>query len=95
MLLLALDVAAFSYVAASVVRRMYGTAPKAVLFVDCDDCCYQNEWATAKKITNSIASYTARIGVTKEQAYELYQRHGTCLKGLLAEGRIDDPFVTR
>ena len=50
---------------------------------------YQNDWATAKKITNSIADYTNKLGVSKEQAYELYKTHGTCLKGLLVEGRID------
>jgi len=34
-----------------------------VLFLDCDDCLYQNNWATAAKITTSIAAYTARLGV--------------------------------
>jgi len=42
-----------------------------------------------KKITNSIAAYTAKIGVSKEEAYALYKKHGTCLKGLLVEERID------
>ena len=50
---------------------------------------YQNDWATAKKITTSIAAYTNKLGVSKEEAYALYQKHGTCLKGLLVEGRID------
>mmetsp|Transcript_1970 Transcript_1970/g.3691 ORF Transcript_1970/g.3691 Transcript_1970/m.3691 type:complete len:260 (-) Transcript_1970:27-806(-) len=61
-----------------------------VLFLDCDDCLYQNNWATAGKITDSIAAYTARLGVDKQKAYALYQEHGTCLKGMLAEGLIDE-----
>ena len=64
--------------------------PVAALFVDCDDCLYQNEWATAKKITASIAAYVASIGVSKDEAYTLYKKHGTCLKGLLAEGLLDE-----
>ena len=38
-----------------------------VIFVDCDDCLYQNEWATAAKITTSIAAYTANLGVSEEK----------------------------
>jgi putative hydrolase of the HAD superfamily/pyrimidine and pyridine-specific 5'-nucleotidase len=67
--------------------------PATVFFCDCDDCIYQNNWATADKITKSIAAYTAKIGVSKEHAYDLYKTHGTCLKGLLVEGRIDDKGV--
>ena len=59
-----------------------------VIFVDCDDCLYQNDWATAAKITTSIAEYTANLGVSEEKAYALYKAHGTCLKGMLAEGFI-------
>ena len=59
-----------------------------VIFVDCDDCLYQNDWATAAKITTSIAAYTANLGVSEEKAYALYKAHGTCLKGMLAEGFI-------
>ena len=53
----------------------------------------QNEWSTANKITKSIAAYTAKLGVSKDQAYNLYKTHGTCLKGLLVEGRIDERGV--
>ena len=60
----------------------------SVLFVDCDDCLYQNDWATAAKITTSIAAYTAQLGVSEEKAYALYKTHGTCLKGMLAERLI-------
>lgn len=55
------------------------------LFFDCDDCLYQNDWKTAKKLTKKIAQYTFKLGVGEERAYELYKKHGTCLKGLLAE----------
>lgn len=58
------------------------------LFLDCDDCLYQNDWRTANKISDSIAAYTASLGVSKERAYALYKTHGTCLRGLLAEGLI-------
>jgi len=63
--------------------------PVHTVFLDCDDCLYQNKWATAAKLTESIAAYTAKLGVSKERAYELYKTHGTCLKGLLEEGLID------
>ena len=59
-----------------------------VIFIDCDDCLYQNDWETAAKITTSIAAYTANLGVSEEKAYALYKAHGTCLKGMLAEGFI-------
>ena len=62
--------------------------PVQALFIDCDDCLYQNDWATAAKITTSIAAYTANLGVSEEKAYALYKAHGTCLKGMLAEGFI-------
>ena len=60
------------------------------IFIDCDDCMYQNNWTTAAKITNAIADYTKKLGVSKDQAYALYKQHGTCLKGLLVEGLIDE-----
>ena len=101
--LVLVDVIAFGVTVAAVVRRhmhsraMLAAAPSMAekappvkaLFIDCDDCLYQNDWATAKKITTSIAAYTNKLGVSKEEAYALYQKHGTCLKGLLVEGRID------
>ncbi|CAE7822724.1 unnamed protein product [Symbiodinium sp. CCMP2456] len=60
-----------------------------VIFLDCDDCLYQNGWATADKLTESIAAYTTRLGVSKAQAYALYKEHGTALRGLLAQGLLD------
>eukprot|EP00327_Prymnesium_parvum_P006197 CAMPEP_0182814756 /NCGR_PEP_ID=MMETSP0006_2-20121128/10025_1 /TAXON_ID=97485 /ORGANISM="Prymnesium parvum, Strain Texoma1" /LENGTH=225 /DNA_ID=CAMNT_0024940905 /DNA_START=214 /DNA_END=891 /DNA_ORIENTATION=+ len=64
------------------------TIPHTV-FLDCDDTLYQNQWATAEKITKSIAACTAKLGVSPEKAYELYKTHGTCLKGLLKEGLLE------
>eukprot|EP00962_Isochrysis_galbana_P056691 scaffold28768_cov130-Isochrysis_galbana.AAC.1 len=64
-------------------------APPAVLFLDCDDCLYQNNWATARKITSSIAAYTARVGVSQDRAYLFYKQYGTCLRGMMAEGLVD------
>mgnify|MGYP006155002369 CR=1 FL=1 len=66
-LLAVVDIAALSLVVAKAVRR--AMRPSAVLFIDCDDCIYQNKWATAKKITESIAAYTAKLGVSKDEAY--------------------------
>lgn len=63
------------------------------LFLDCDDCLYQNDWATARKITTSIAAYTKQLGVDKDKAYQLYKEHGTCLKGLLEEKILDSAGV--
>ena len=96
-LLLAIDAIALGVVVATAVRRaavrhaaVRAAASSTVLFLDCDDCLYQNNWATAKKITASIAAYTTgKLGVSKEKAYQLYKTHGTCLKGMLVEGTID------
>lgn len=52
-------------------------------------CNIAPQWATAAKLTTSISDYTAKLGVSPERAYQLYKSHGTCLKGLLAEGLID------
>ena len=96
-LLALLDMAAFGLVGGLVLRKVMSaramsslSAQGKVLFVDCDDCVYQNNWATAAKITTSISAYTAKLGVSKEKAYQLYQTHGTCLKGLLLEDLIDE-----
>jgi len=75
-------------VARAGVRALSGP-PAAVLFLDCDDCLYQNNWATAKKITTSIAAYTSQRGVTKDKAYSLYKEYGTCLRGMIATGLAD------
>ena len=60
------------------------------LFLDCDDCLYQNGWATEKKITASMGNYLAnRLGLSSERSGELYKKYGTTLKGMLVEGLID------
>ena len=53
----------------------------------------QNDWRTAAKITTAIASYTEKLGVSKEQSYALYKKHGTCLTGMLAEGILQESQV--
>eukprot|EP00434_Breviolum_minutum_P002207 symbB.v1.2.001943.t2/scaffold55.1/size374282/25 len=65
-------------------------ASNTVVFLDCDDCLYQNNWTTAEKLTDSIAAYTVRLGVDRAKAFALYEEYGTSLKGLLAEGILDE-----
>lgn len=86
-----IDIGSFGLVLFSAFRRI-ASKPRTVeaLFIDCDDCIYQNNWKTAEKITQSISAYTAQMGVSREKAYELYKTHGTCLKGLLVEGLVDE-----
>ena len=61
-----------------------------VLFLDCDDCLYQNNWRTEARITTSIKQYMQSIGLAPELAFEMYQKFGTTLKGLLSEGLLSD-----
>ncbi|CEG00364.1 Pyrimidine 5-nucleotidase [Ostreococcus tauri] len=61
----------------------------AVVFFDCDDCLYKNDWRTANVITAKIESYTTeRLGLPHGAAYELYKKHGTCLRGLQNEALL-------
>lgn len=60
------------------------------LFLDCDDCLYQNGWRTERRITNAIRSYLSSQGIEGDRAFELYEKHGTTLKGLLSEGLVDN-----
>jgi pyrimidine 5'-nucleotidase len=63
-------------------------SPKFIFF-DCDDTLYRNDWKTGDRLTRKIAQYTeSELGVDGAKAYELYKTHGTCLKGLLAEGLL-------
>ena len=63
---------------------------RRALFLDCDDCLYQNGWRTEARITASIGEYLeAHVGVPASKAFELYKAYGSTLKGLLAEGTLD------
>ena len=56
------------------------------LFIDCDDTLYQNDWELADIITDRINKYTTeKLGLSDGKAYELYRKHGTCLRGLQQE----------
>ncbi|KAG7361284.1 NUDIX family hydrolase [Nitzschia inconspicua] len=70
----------------------YNLRPKPkVIFFDCDDCLYFDNWKTAEKLTAKIEQWCVeKLGLPKGKAYELYKEHGTALRGLLAEGHIDD-----
>ena len=60
-----------------------------VIFFDCDDCLYKNEWATANMITAQIERYTTeKLGLDEGRAYALYKRYGTCLRGLQEENLL-------
>lgn len=67
--------------------------PIRALFLDCDDCLYQNSWRTEAKITESMQSLTAKLGVSKDVAFEYYQKFGSTLKGLRVNGLIDDDSI--
>jgi len=55
---------------------------------------YVNSWATAARITEAISLYTTqRLALPKGYAWELYKKHGTALKGLLAEGHLTEESV--
>ncbi|KAL3907389.1 MAG: hypothetical protein SGILL_008898 [Bacillariaceae sp.] len=70
----------------------YQLRPKPkVIFFDCDDCLYFDDWNTANKLTAKIEQWCVEnAGLPKGKAYQLYKEHGTALRGLLAEGHIDD-----
>jgi len=68
----------------------YNLRPKPqVIFFDCDDCLYFDGWKVANMLTKKIDDYCVRIGLPEGEAYMLYKKYGTALKGLLAEGHID------
>ena len=61
------------------------------VFFDCDDCLYQNDWQTAGLLTKRIEGYCVeKLGLAPGRAYDLYKKHGTCLKGLVVENVIAD-----
>mmetsp|Transcript_18879 Transcript_18879/g.21631 ORF Transcript_18879/g.21631 Transcript_18879/m.21631 type:complete len:478 (-) Transcript_18879:137-1570(-) len=62
-----------------------------VIFFDCDDCLYFDNWKTADQISQKIEEWcTQKKGLPPKYAYELYKKYGTALKGLLAENYIDN-----
>lgn len=65
-----------------------------VVFVDCDDTLYQNEYRTEAKLREKIGRYCEeRFNVTKEVAFELYREHGTTLRGMIALGIVQEDIV--
>lgn len=69
----------------------YGLRPKPqALFFDCDDCLYFDDWKVANQLTAKIDEWCVAHGLKSGQAYELYKQYGTALRGLLAEGYLDE-----
>ena len=70
----------------------YSLRPKpSVIFFDCDDTLYFDGWKTANHLTEKIEAWcTEKAGLPPGKAYELYKEYGTALRGLLAEGYIQD-----
>ena len=70
----------------------YFLRPKPkVIFFDCDDCLYFDGWKLANELTAKIEEWcTTKKQLPKGKAYELYKEHGTALRGLLAEGLIEN-----
>mmetsp|Transcript_4999 Transcript_4999/g.10593 ORF Transcript_4999/g.10593 Transcript_4999/m.10593 type:complete len:505 (-) Transcript_4999:139-1653(-) len=69
----------------------YQLRPKpAVIFFDCDDCLYFDGWKTANQLTAKINEWCVNHGLQPGQSYGLYKEYGTALRGLLAEGYLDD-----
>ena len=65
-------------------------ATTRALFLDCDDCLYQNEWRTEARITANMSEYLeTHLGIDKEKANSLYKQYGTTLRGLLQEELIN------
>ena len=60
-----------------------------VIFFDCDDCLYFDNWQIAGHLTEKIENHCQKeFGLAKGQAYMLYKQHGTALRGLLEEGYL-------
>lgn len=69
----------------------YALRPKPhVVFFDCDDCLYFDGWKVAKQLTAKIDQWCVRRGLKQGQAYELYKKYGTAIRGLRAEGYVED-----
>jgi pyrimidine 5'-nucleotidase len=71
--------------------QAYGLRPPLqVLFFDCDDCLYFDGWKTARLLTSKIDEWCIKHGLQSGQAYQLYKQYGTALRGLLAEGHLEE-----
>jgi pyrimidine 5'-nucleotidase len=70
----------------------YGLRPKpSVVFFDCDDTLYFDGWKTANHLTENIEKWCVeKVGLPPGKAYQLYKEYGTALRGLLAEGYLED-----
>ena len=70
----------------------YALRPKPkVIFFDCDDCLYFDGWKVANQLTAKIEEWcTTKKQLPEGKAYELYKQHGTALRGLLAEGLMEN-----
>ncbi len=56
-----------------------------------DDTLYTNDWVVAQRITDSIGKYCAEnLGLPDGKPYQLYKKHGTCLRGLEKESIAHD-----
>lgn len=61
----------------------------AVVFFDCDDCLYFDNWSIARHLTKKIEDHCkSEFGLPAGYAYQLYKEHGTALRGLIAEGYL-------
>lgn len=61
-----------------------------VIFFDCDDCLYFDGWQLANQLTAKIEEWcTTKKNLPAGEAYALYKKHGTALKGLLADGHME------
>lgn len=77
-------------VSSSLSLERYRLRPQPrVIFFDCDDCLYFDGWTVARQITKKIDEWCVNKGLPSGEAYELYKRHGTALKGLLVEGFME------
>lgn len=61
-----------------------------VIFFDCDDNLYFDGWKTARKLTAKIDEECMKMGLEHGQAYQLFKQYGTALRGLLAEGYLEE-----
>lgn len=60
-----------------------------VVFFDCDDCLYFDNWKVANMLTKKIEEWCLQKGLKEGEAYELYKKYGTALRGLLEEGYLE------